>query len=671
MAETNGAEEVAGMDVETWIRKGIRALKAEIETVREIPATDRLGAGELLAPPDEEGRCDYRFQSSQPSIRFAEELRLQIGEKEIRAIPLEYDKGELLVRCDEELSGELDELPVEWENDFVLQRTLRELERLVDADGEEHERIRALFEPEGTPLPGPEEIEDDGLRNDSQRSAIRKAMQCQTLYIWGPPGTGKTATLGYIIANFLKQRKRVLFASNTNRSVDVGLLSALQAMDTIRFGPPADRITRFGELALEHERLTPHQFDHQMEQLLEKRREEAADWISWLDREKELAAREEKLKRDGKALSGKDRAQLELIREKIETLGGREELEETVASHMQIHERSRLRRCHLVATTLAKVCTSELFHQLEFDAVVIDEGSMAGLPWLMALAAKARWHRVVVGDPMQLPPIAMSDKKEAAEMLERDIFTTVAGADHPNKLFEWHDDHPDVTAFFDTQYRMTPGLARIVSDLFYQGRLKSVEPDPDREVTDENGGHVQTTATDSEPARPPWHLIDTSKYRPSVSQPSGERGFKPVNEIHEKVLVRLVGNMLRRGISPESIGVMVPFRSSVWSVKSALWEEGIREVEIGTIHTFQGREKPYIIFDLVMSGEWQNGRMRHYSVRPLDEEKNGMSVMRLLNVAFSRSQKEFMVLADMAHIDQVYGNKFLGRLLGQLKSPAR
>lgn len=664
------AEKTTKTDVETWIKKGIRALKAEIEAVREFPATDRLSGGELVGPPGEKGEHDYRFQCSQPSIRFAEELRLRVGEKERKATPLEYDKGELILRTDEALAGDLADLPVEWENDFVLQRTLRELERLAEADGEEHERIQALFEPEGEELPGPEEIEDDGFRNASQQAAIRKAMRCRTLYIWGPPGTGKTATLGYIIANFLKQRKRVLFASNTNRSVDVGLSSALQALDTIEFSPSPDRITRFGELALESERLVPHQFDHQMEQLLEKRREEAADWISWLDREKDLASKEERLKRDGKALSEKDRAQLEMVREKVEALGGREELEETVASHLQINERSRLRRCHLVATTLAKVCTSELFYQLEFDAVVIDEGSMAGLPWLMALASRARWHRVVVGDPMQLPPIAMSEKREAVEMLERDIFTTVAGAETSDELFDWHDAHPDVTAFFDTQYRMTPGLARIVSDVFYQGRLKSAAipgllEDVDQRV-DEGSGEEKG----KEGTRPPWHLIDTSKYRPSVVQPSGERGFKPVNQVHEKVLTRLIGNMLRRGISPESIGVMVPFRSSVYSVRSSLWEEGIRDVEIGTIHTFQGREKPYIIFDLVMSGEWQNGRVRHYSVRPLDEQKNGMSVMRLLNVAFSRSQKEFMVLADMAHIRQVYGEKFLGRLLDQLKSPA-
>ena len=74
-----------------------------------------------------------------------------------------------------------------------------------------------------------------------------------------------------------------------------------------------------------------------------------------------------------------------------------------------------------------------------------------------------------------------------------------------------------------------------------------------------------------------------------------------------------------------------------------------------------------IIFDTVMSGELQYGQLRHYSVRPFDETKNGMSVPRLLNVAFSRSKELLVVIADMNHVNQVYGKKFLGKLLGSVK----
>jgi superfamily I DNA and/or RNA helicase len=116
----------------------------------------------------------------------------------------------------------------------------------------------------------------------------------------------------------------------------------------------------------------------------------------------------------------------------------------------------------------------------------------------------------------------------------------------------------------------------------------------------------------------------------------------------------------------EQVGIIVPFRSVVYDLRNRLYDAGIRTVEVGTIHTFQGREKDYIIFDTVMSGEKQHGRERHYSVRPLDETKNGLSVPRLLNVAFSRSRKELVVIADMNHINKVYGKKFLGKLLRRM-----
>ena len=152
-----------------------------------------------------------------------------------------------------------------------------------------------------------------------------------------------------------------------------------------------------------------------------------------------------------------------------------------------------------------------------------------------------------------------------------------------------------------------------------------------------------------------------------LSKKKGERGFKPINMVHQEVVERLMKNMEGRGIFMEQVGIIVPFRSVVYDLRNRLYNAGIRNVEVGTIHTFQGREKDYIIFDTVMSGEQQRGRQRHYSVRPLDEQKNGLSVPRLLNVAFSRSRRELVVIADMNHIQKVYGNKFLGRLLNRMR----
>jgi superfamily I DNA and/or RNA helicase len=637
-------------EIKKLIQQAISALEAEIETVREKPSTDILFNGERVKGGAADS-VDYRFESHQPAIRFAEEVKAVSGEKNWLVHPVSFEDNMVTLRFPEDDGKKIRELHVEWENDFILKRTLSRIIRLQENENAEFNRLERLFDPQGEVVPSSEGIEGDGIRNEAQLGAIEMAMNRKTVFIWGPPGTGKTATLGYIIANYLKQGKKVLFASNTNRAVDVGLLSALDAMQKINFSIPQNRVTRFGDAALNEDSLAPLQFDEQIEQVRERKKQEAGEWIALLSNREQALRKVEKRLRNGKQPTSNQELELKLIDQKIKDAGGLEVLEQKLDDLNQVNDRAELWKKHLVATTLAKVSTSDLFHDLEFDAVVVDEGSMASLPYLMVLASHAKWHMVIVGDPMQLPPIALTADREAREFLEKDIFTTVSGAEKGEELFAWHDKHPDFTAFFDTQYRLESSLAEVISSVFYEGRLK----------TGKTNGRSLSEMSDRA-----FHLVDTSKYGPFLEQKSGERGFKPINMVHQEVIERLIRNMQGKGILMEQIGIIVPFRSAVYDLRNRLYEAGVRDVEVGTIHTFQGREKEYIIFDTVMSGEKQRGGVRHYSVRPLDEEKNGLSVPRLLNVAFSRSRRELIVIADMGHIRKVYGNKFLGRLLGRI-----
>lgn len=677
------------------------AIASEIEAVRERPSSDVLSAGTRAGQPGGE-EVLYRFETTNPSLRFAEECRATIPGKSFTVSPVDVTEQAITFRFPEDCGEEIAELELEWENDFVLRRIQESLMHLLDSV-ERRDRIKRMIHPAQSEAAMPElpnvfspslsdktavrseitgkstevkkthdahDIREDGLRNQAQREAIHKAMVQPVSYIWGPPGTGKTATLAYIMANYVLRGKTVLFVSNTNRAVDNGMLGLMDAMETLNLRAIPRRITRFGERILENERLDSIHFEKQLEEMMRSRMQEAADLQHWLD-----------------ALSLPDLTpqQKKHIEDKIERMGGADAVEEQIReiTQKERHAFVQLRRFRVVGTTLARVCTSDMLESMEFDAVVVDEASMASIPYMLVMASKAREHLVVVGDPMQLPPIAITEDAEAREILEQDLFAAVSGAKSTGELFQWHDDHPGFTSFFNIQYRMQSDLAEVISEVFYERRLLSApEMEVKQELREDGAGasgkqkiRVDTAgASGKKPLREDATgpssvtLLDSSPMGPVLTQDTRRRGFQPVNEVHVALLTDLVRELLTvRRFTMRDIGIIVPFRSTVWHLRRELrGKHRWYDLEVGTIHTFQGREKKAIILDTVMSGEARGGSVQHYSVRPFDEAKNGLSVPRLLNVAFSRSREQLVVVADMTHIRRVYGRKFLGRLLDKL-----
>lgn len=642
------------MKVKKLIKEAIEAVEAEIEAVQQKPAEDvlREGVRKATQPP---GEHHYEFETHNASIRYAEVIRAEWEDKELEIYPVELDEQKITLNFPKSVGERVESLHVEWENDFVLRCLYDELMVLKNAGKKQRKRIESVFDPANEKDEEAEgEPRHDGRRNEAQLEAVRKAMTNRVLFVWGPPGTGKTATLGYIMANYLAAGKRVLFASNTNRAVDVGLLSAIEALRTIGSNEIEPKTTRYGEPALESSLLEERLFEKHIEKMREERKGRAAEKSSTLEEYQRLQQEVDELMEADEEVPQALDLRCQLLGDKVDEAGGPLAMEEEIDRLLSVNEMAELRKKKLVATTLAKVCTSDLFREMDFDAVVVDEASMANLPYLLVLAGKARKHMVMVGDPMQLPPIALTDQREARDFLERDIFSYVSEAESTGELFEWHDRNRAITCFFDVQYRMRHDLASLISSVFYEGRLKSAG----EEDAPEDSGSRHTSVT----------LFDSSRYRPVLQKKSGDRGFQPLNEVHLQLLERMVKRLVIKNAVPmNEIGIIVPFRSTVYDVRDRLYEMGFGEVEVGTIHTFQGREKRFILFDTVMSGEGAGRGKRHYSVRPFDEAKNGLSVPRLLNVALSRSKDRLVVIADMQHFQRVYGGKFMGRLLEKMR----
>ncbi len=87
--------------------------------------------------------------------------------------------------------------------------------------------------------------------NGGQRSFVKKAIKHSVSFLWGPPGTGKTQTLGALVSGFYAKDERTLICSNTNQAVDQVLLKlARNLRDQGRLGDLEDgKIVRVGRIS--------------------------------------------------------------------------------------------------------------------------------------------------------------------------------------------------------------------------------------------------------------------------------------------------------------------------------------------------------------------------------------------------------------------------------------
>ncbi len=126
----------------------------------------------------------------------------------------------------------------------LMRKLISRIEDLGSRPNDVGDRVLGLSAVQGNP--GSVEIE--GL-DEHQRAAVASGLGRNMSFVWGPPGTGKTATIGRLVAELLKAQRSVLLVSHTNTAVDQAVLQLDQHVDQsdvaagriIRIGEPRDR----------------------------------------------------------------------------------------------------------------------------------------------------------------------------------------------------------------------------------------------------------------------------------------------------------------------------------------------------------------------------------------------------------------------------------------------
>lgn len=412
-------------------------------------------------------------------------------------------------------------------------------------------------------------------------------------FLWGPPGTGKTTTLGVLLAEYLatRPRARVLLLSTTNHAVDIATLAVDKALHKGRreaLRPAVQRLgTRFDAAAYAgREHLIPTDDTGLIARLA---RAEAARPPS----------------RDAQALKA--------WADRVAAL--RDELR---AVSLQV-----LRRCRLAAMTTTRAAfTLKTLRELApegaapfeppFDLVVFDEASQVSLAHALALMPLGRAH-LFAGDPQQLGPVQRSAEREARHWLGRSPFAEMAR----------HGAH---VALLDEQSRMAAPIGELVSQLFYDGLLRVAQDAAaspawcaarERALGDIAAGehvHVHRVARDGA-----WSAQD--------------RG--PVRRESAEAIAGLVAQALAGGEwLPHELVVLTPFRAQRALIRQCLRARGLPEaVKVSTVHRAQGSEAPVVFFDPADGAQ------------PFLQTEDAR---RLINVAYSRAMAKLVVLLSPA-----------------------
>jgi hypothetical protein len=204
------------------------ALADEVRAARTGPSSDptRLLRGRRIARFGDV--VHYRFEAERDLPKTLVEdapAQLHIGQDSEPVRIVAHAGLEVTLALPDDLGERIHEAALVWDLTFLLEELRERLLARVGADN--HGGALLLGEARASSHRG--EAAARGL-NPEQAAAVGHALANDCTYIWGPPGTGKTQTIGTLTAELVRRNRSVLLVSHTNVAIDEAILRAADAL---------------------------------------------------------------------------------------------------------------------------------------------------------------------------------------------------------------------------------------------------------------------------------------------------------------------------------------------------------------------------------------------------------------------------------------------------------
>lgn len=444
-----------------------------------------------------------------------------------------------------------------------LGRQLRSIERVRYGAALNPVLISQFIHPESLPAE-PCELDKTFLSlNDSQRKAVCSALgETPLTLIQGPPGTGKTQVIAEICLQLLARdpNARILVCSETHVAVN-NLLSRIGGhaqnyrIVRIRDKEGDGQIDAFSPTSIVQSHI---------------------EWLSYVcDNEEVVGIIADELRRKDEDDRGTEDSGLEKALALSSNIAGM--------------------TCNRVASYDFRD-TTEMF-----DVAIIDEVCKATLPEIMMPLLVSK-KAVLVGDPMQLPPVFCSEEQDVIESIEGCNLRELMYIDELYRLGRG-------VVTLDTQYRMVDEIGSLISDAFYNHGL----------VNGRNEARDDSLT---------W--ID---YRPSCNCPPTRPASGEATSVSNEDECQIIAKVLEEIRAEEDVGtkiaVISPYRAQVTMLRNALDQS--EDLSIDTVDGFQGKESDIVLFSVART----NGPFRFVNDN------------RRLNVAISRARNRVIIVGSL------------------------
>jgi len=230
----------------------IEALDLEVAAIRERGSSIRLRlhGGERIGTADRQTL--YRFPLTEElELRDETPIRLRVDGQEVNGTIVSVREGVIVIALDEDLGDRIASARLVADDSFLVERLKLKLQE-VAAGRVQFNRAaadRVIGEAairSGTADPRPEVLSPEISSDKGKLQAVRLSLGSDTLFLWGPPGTGKTTTVARIVEAHYREGRSVLVVSNTNIAVDTALEMVAERLESepdfqkgavLRFGP--------------------------------------------------------------------------------------------------------------------------------------------------------------------------------------------------------------------------------------------------------------------------------------------------------------------------------------------------------------------------------------------------------------------------------------------------